>query len=583
MAELPTYSRAGIQYADLPRLVTEDIEMGAKSWGSISEKLDRLSSVAFKKAGEEAVLQAKKFAAENPVTAQQVAAAQNEAGAVQNFLSAFTGGGGSMYRQALSEASGITLSNQLQVEATKTFNTILRQAELGQISYEDAQMEIKDMTDGYSASVTAFNPEAAIQMRAALATRGNNTLLKVGEFETARVKAALKADYVSSLSDTEVSLTGLYASSQTSIVLDTGEQISVDDAARLELNALQNMAIAMGEEEMITDIYQMQRNAMVAGLANAEGYGNDVALINAMRSNVMAKKHQATWNQLTDEERTEAQDIVMKRIKGVNEQESQLQTQYRRVFEQRRGQIERDVRARGELMTNDEVDVLVGEMEDANILTSGEDVFSQTFIDMVKNRTFAQPIASDDVMATLRQGVRDGEITPQMTTDLMGRKVIGGKQKSELDDLYATVSKYDTRNNINVINRKIDGMDIPDYHKKRLKQKAIARFTDLLISDPEGVITQDVHADSALEFATKGFMQDQIKEGKKALADEYAASLQKGYIKEEYASMDIDKLLDGLMTGAIDPNALFLNPDEQRIKDRISALSRTVEQIKAYE
>ena len=322
---------------------------------------------------------------------------------------------------------------------------------------------------------------------------------------------------------------------------------------------------------------------MIDGMANAEGYGNDVALLNALRSGVMIEGHQGTWDQLTNEERNDAMKLVMERIKAVNDQEDQMQKQYRRVLERRRGQIQRDVRDRGELMPQSEIDMLVGEMQDANIITDGEDIFSQQFIDIVKNRTFMNDIATDEQIAVFRQGVRDGDITPEVTDSLMRQGWLGGKQKAELDDLYSVVSKFDTRNNIKVIQRKIDGLDIPQYHKKVLKDKAIARFTDLLMGDPEGVVTQDVHAQAAMDFATKGFNENQIKEGKRQLTEQYAESLAKGYIDPEFASMDSNLLLENLMSGVIDPNMIFLNPDERRIKDRINALMRIVNQIKDYQ
>ena len=259
MAELPRYQSGNIQYADLPRISTAALEEQASGARFMSEKIGQLTSFAFKKAGEQAVEEAKKFAAENPVTQAQIDAAKQDKNVVEKFLGAFTGKGGVMYQNALSEAQGILLSNNLQVEATKTFNDLLKKAELGQIGFEDARLEINDMVDGYMASVTAFNPDAAYQMKAALATRGNSVLTKVGDFETNRIQAALKSDFLTNMSDGEVDLTSLYASQATSIVLDSGQQLSRADAAQLILNPLQNTAIGLGDEKMIGDIVQMNR------------------------------------------------------------------------------------------------------------------------------------------------------------------------------------------------------------------------------------------------------------------------------------------------------------------------------------
>jgi len=60
MAELPTYNRAGIGYADLPRLSVANLEVGAKGWSNLNEKLDRLGSFAQGKGEAQAIEDAKR-------------------------------------------------------------------------------------------------------------------------------------------------------------------------------------------------------------------------------------------------------------------------------------------------------------------------------------------------------------------------------------------------------------------------------------------------------------------------------------------------------------------------------------------
>jgi hypothetical protein len=316
MAELPTYNRAGIGYADLPRLVTEDIEMGAKTWGSISEKVDRLSSFAFGKAKEQAILQAQKFAAENPVTQEQIEAAKNPAGVIESFLGAFTGKGGTAYRQALSEAQGVVLGNDLALEANAKMLQLKEDAKNGLIDFETAQLEIKDMMDGYRATVAAFNPEAAMKLQATLATAGNSTLKTISDFESKKMDAVISAGFENAMPLLSRTMEDMYYMGDQ---FDPESQtwIMADDLAATQTTALVEKAVGYNKPEYIKKVYEAQRQAKVNGIARGvldpEFAANATTAYQMMRNNNMGK-YQATWNSMSDEDRQNTIDRVLKTV-----------------------------------------------------------------------------------------------------------------------------------------------------------------------------------------------------------------------------------------------------------------------------
>jgi len=69
---LPVYRRRGIMYADLPRVETASLKESARGFESINRRLDQLSSFIEREGTAQAKEQAMQYAAQNPVTEQQI-------------------------------------------------------------------------------------------------------------------------------------------------------------------------------------------------------------------------------------------------------------------------------------------------------------------------------------------------------------------------------------------------------------------------------------------------------------------------------------------------------------------------------
>ena len=81
------------------------------------------------------------------------------------------------------------------LDSVDKLNQIRMDADAGLIDYETASTEINDMIDGYSATVSAFSPEAATRMRASMATNANKVLQKVADIEAAQFEAVVVAGF----------------------------------------------------------------------------------------------------------------------------------------------------------------------------------------------------------------------------------------------------------------------------------------------------------------------------------------------------------------------------------------------------
>jgi hypothetical protein len=325
MADLPTYSRMGIGYADLPRLSTADMEAGGKVWGGISEKLDRLQAFVSGKAAERAVSEAQRFAAENPITQEQIQAAKNPKGQIASFLEAFTGGGGSVYKQALAEAQGGILANDMFLESVDKFNQLRADADAGLVDYETASTEINDMIDGYSATVSAFSPEAATRMRASMATNANKVLQKVADIEAAQFEAVVVAGFNDAVPKLSRVMEDIYKFGD-QFDPTTQTFVTAEDMVATQLEPMLERAVTYNKPEFIKTFTEAQRQARINGISSGAlepGFAASPADAYAkMRSGDMGK-YQAMWDMMSDEDRDKAMQRV---IKTVSEQKK-LQTE----------------------------------------------------------------------------------------------------------------------------------------------------------------------------------------------------------------------------------------------------------------
>ena len=194
MADLPLLQSGRVEAAGIPGAVLPTVnapqvdyvglKAGAQYQNTVSQTLDRLSNQLFgiaKTAATEAGLQ---YAADNPLTDEQLQAAKmGDLGAIKS------GGALNIFDQAVRKARSFELASTFEQEARTQMTTMLTAVEMGKATTEQVQNKLSTMMDGFSRSLAQVDPEASLKFRATSATMGNTVLAKAAEFEMKREKA----------------------------------------------------------------------------------------------------------------------------------------------------------------------------------------------------------------------------------------------------------------------------------------------------------------------------------------------------------------------------------------------------------
>jgi hypothetical protein len=238
-AVTPNVQAQAPSYTGIQRAVSANQQM--------AQTLDRLSGSLFNTAGTYAEEQATRFAAENPITNVQLQAAVN--GDLKP-LDLNTGGGGAVYQRAMEKARAFQLSSAFEVEARSQLTKMLVALESGDDSVTTAnfQTAITSLSDGFSKAVGAQSPEAAMKLRASIATTGNTVLQKAAEFELKRDKErkaiALRIDF----SNTERILEATI--SQGFWVDGEGQRQSIESIITAERKNMAIKALTLGDGQL---------------------------------------------------------------------------------------------------------------------------------------------------------------------------------------------------------------------------------------------------------------------------------------------------------------------------------------------
>ena len=200
MADLPLLQSGRVEAAGIPGAVLPTVsapqvdyvglKAAAQYQGTVSQTLDRLSNQLFgiaKTAATEAGLQ---YAADNPLTDEQIQAAKSG-----NAEPLKLGGSFNVFDQAVRKARSFELSSTFEMEARSQMTAMLTAVEMGKATTEQVQNKLSTMMDGFSRSLAQVDPEASLKFRATSATMGNTVLAKAAEFEMKREKAQRLAKF----------------------------------------------------------------------------------------------------------------------------------------------------------------------------------------------------------------------------------------------------------------------------------------------------------------------------------------------------------------------------------------------------
>ncbi len=166
----------------------------AQEANTLARILDDMSNSIGEYAAKKRFEEGLKFAAENPLTPEQLQLAKD------GMSSAIPGVGKissdiSYFGQALKKARSLELSSHFEVEGRNELTKLLADVQNGIVTSDQVGAKIATMTEGYAKSLATVDPEASIKFRATMATHGNTVLNSAYEAELKRAKAQRVAKF----------------------------------------------------------------------------------------------------------------------------------------------------------------------------------------------------------------------------------------------------------------------------------------------------------------------------------------------------------------------------------------------------
>lgn len=251
MADLPLLQSGRVEAAGIPGAVLPTVnapqvdyvglKAGAQYQNTVSQTLDRLSNQLFgiaKTAATEAGLQ---YAADNPLTDEQLQAAKTG-----NMESLKMGGSLNVFDQAVRKARSFELSSTFEMEARSQMTGMLTAVEMGKATTEQVQTKLTSMMDGFSRSLAQVDPEASLKFRATSATMGNTVLAKAAEFEMKREKAQRLAKFDADF-DNSTRLLEAAVSQGFWVDPNTQQKRSIEELADVYRQTITTSALLLGD------------------------------------------------------------------------------------------------------------------------------------------------------------------------------------------------------------------------------------------------------------------------------------------------------------------------------------------------
>lgn len=177
MAELPRYQQTGLLPGDTTRLDFADIKESIGMSKGIQSSLDRMSTFAFKEAGERAQREGAQYGAENQPGVEQVMLAVEEGRSpAELFVKP-----GTAFGDAARKVQAVQLRTELEVRGRQDLAKLSAAIEAGPVDMKEVTTQIKGLTDGFSKALAGIDPEESLKFRASMATAGNAVYTKATE------------------------------------------------------------------------------------------------------------------------------------------------------------------------------------------------------------------------------------------------------------------------------------------------------------------------------------------------------------------------------------------------------------------
>jgi hypothetical protein len=190
MAEkLPRYRPLGVSIASVPAIDFAGAKMKARGFDQTAAALDKISSFAFKKAGEYKVEEAQKFRYDNPVTAEQLQTAISSGRDIDEII----GDNYTIFGRASRATVGVQLKTQLENQAKRQLSAINAAVEGGQdIDIGAIQTQFDGMLNGHANLLAEIDPNKAYEYSATMNTLASATYRNALERQYKLQQSAIK-------------------------------------------------------------------------------------------------------------------------------------------------------------------------------------------------------------------------------------------------------------------------------------------------------------------------------------------------------------------------------------------------------
>ena len=189
-----------VNYAPMQQVVPRGVDYigpraEAQANQTLANVIDRMGQFANAQIKDIRIEQAMQYAAQNPITPEQIEAAKNG-----DTSQVIPQGNFSYFDQAVRKARSFELSNAFEMEGRQQMSQMLLQIENGEpVTAQQISAKLTSMTDGYTSSLAKIDGEAALKFRASMATYGNSVLNEALRQEVKKTKeqqlVKLRADF----------------------------------------------------------------------------------------------------------------------------------------------------------------------------------------------------------------------------------------------------------------------------------------------------------------------------------------------------------------------------------------------------
>jgi hypothetical protein len=328
MAEIPRIEsgRVGVNNApsaatpvvNYPQMTPEMALIGqAKYQGTVADKLDRMSSIVFREAGDLSQKAGLQFAAENPLTQEQL-----QAMVKGDMSSVNLGSPMNVFDNAVRKVRAFELSAHAEAEATTKLLEVYQQAERGEIDFEQVRGQVKAITDGYGQSLAVVDPESSFKYRASLATMGNKVIDETAKLETKKRMMA-NGIKVERLYQDFQRVSEIVYNSESQIDPTNGQVISKDEIVDTLAQNFINNAIALvgvnGAAAYQTQIVKDLTDGKINTLSKymTEEFANDPNAFNRMKAGDMGRLSDL-WGTLGEDAKAKVYQTYFQKISTDN-------------------------------------------------------------------------------------------------------------------------------------------------------------------------------------------------------------------------------------------------------------------------